>query len=289
MNHWRLAVRCAVLVVAVVAARHAVAQSRDMHFLHNAQLPPGQIGATLVGTGALPQGYIQAVEFRGPTGLAVSLAQDGAFTEPLPTPLNVGLLVAPVYRLRVTGIPNMEGLEVFPTIELIGRLHPPPGCEAKFPIPVELTEEDLRLAARGNFVTRVIYVEDRDQAIPAAQTGKHIQWFDAGPGNDPLLEADQVGRPVAILRMGGRLPLDTSAPDTEFLYGSPPFEFLPPADEIMLPGQDMPLDEQVPPGNMVHPGNAPKTPATDIVTTRQEFDAQMRARAALPRREPIKR
>src|SRR5207253_2647532 len=74
-------------------------------------------------------------------------------------PLKAGMLIGSVYRLRVIGIPRHEGVEVFPTIEVVNRLYPPPGQELRFPVPVELTLEDLELAMEGHFVTRIIYLE----------------------------------------------------------------------------------------------------------------------------------
>ena len=114
------------------------------------------------------------------------------------------------------------GREVFPTVELIDRLCPPPGQELRFPIPIELTEDDLRLALSGHFVTRVIYVEDPAIALAAVGDPEHPSWFDIGPGLDPLKEARHWGRPVAILRLGGRLPDDSRGPDMHFLAGCPP-------------------------------------------------------------------
>ena len=73
-------------------------------------------------------------------------------------------------------------------------------------MPVELTEEDLKLALAGKFVTRVIYLEDPRNALPVRDDPQEQTWFEAAPGQDPLAVADGLGRPVAILRMGGRLP-----------------------------------------------------------------------------------
>ena len=42
-----------------------------------------------------------------------------------PAPRRVGLLIGAVYRLRVTNIPRAEGMEVFPTIEVIDRTFAP--------------------------------------------------------------------------------------------------------------------------------------------------------------------
>jgi hypothetical protein len=164
----------------------------------------------------------QAVEFIGPPGTQLSVAAQGAFLEPQPLPQVASLLVGPLYRIRITGLTGEAGREVFPTVELIDRLCPPPGQELKFPIPIELTEDDLQLALSGHFVTRVIYVEDPALALPAVGDPEHPSWFDIGPGLDPLKEAKHWGRPIAILRMGGRLPDSTRGPDMHFLAGCPP-------------------------------------------------------------------
>jgi hypothetical protein len=79
----------------------------------------------------------------------------------------------------------------------------------------------MEYALAGRFVTRVIYLEDPQRPIPASDAGSQFS-FDVAPGDNPLQVADGLGRPVAILRIGGRLPLDSQQPDATFLYGSPP-------------------------------------------------------------------
>jgi hypothetical protein len=81
------------------------------------------------------------------------------------------------------------------------------------------------MALGGKYVTRVIYIEDPDRAIPIARTAKDESWFEVDPGDDPLVVADTLGRPVAILRLGGRTP-GPEGPTAEFMYGSPPVELL---------------------------------------------------------------
>jgi hypothetical protein len=122
-----------------------------------------------------------------------------------------GMQIGPVYRLKVTEIPNYPGVEIFPTVEVIDRLHPPPGMLLRYPIPIELTQDELELAADGSFVTRVIYVEDPHQALPVAQRRDSEQrWVEAPHGEDPLVTADRFGRPIAILRIGGRVPTEAT-------------------------------------------------------------------------------
>jgi len=211
-------------VVFAAAASQSSAQDRDVHYRHNATMSPGAIGSWQLQRGGPLPGYPQPVEIRAPKECRVSLAVEDQFIEPQPTPLSVGLLIAPVYRLRVTGVPFHEGEEVYPTIEVIDRLYPPPGEAWKFPIPIELSLADLELALDGRYVVRVIYLEDPDFALPGPDDPTEQRWLDAGAGNDPLQLADELGRPMAILRMGGRVPTaDEIAGGGKFFYGSPPF------------------------------------------------------------------
>lgn len=209
----------------IAFAATAAAQPSDVHYRFDGYAPPGAIGSWQLQRGGPLPGYFQPVEIAAPSGTLIALAVDGAFGQPQPTPLNVGMLIAPVYRLRVTNIPNEPGRELFPTVEVIDRLYPPVGQHRRFPIPIELTDEDLRLALEGKFVTRVIYLEDPESAIPFPADPIHQEWYEVGPNRNPLAEADRLGRPMAILRIGSRLPDDRAGPDMQFLGGCPPYTF----------------------------------------------------------------
>lgn len=195
------------------------AQQPSVHYLHHGVMPPGAIGSAQLQRGGPLPGYYQPVEIKAPAGALVSLAVDQQFDRSQQGPRKAGFLIGAVYRLRVTNIRLAAGVEVFPTIEVIDRLYAPPGQACRFPIPIEITEDDLRLAADGKFVTRVIYLEDPQNAIPARENPQHQDWFEAAAGQDPLAVADGLGRPVAILRLGGRLP--DQKLDTQFFFGSP--------------------------------------------------------------------
>ncbi|REK15804.1 MAG: hypothetical protein DWQ37_08275 [Planctomycetota bacterium] len=161
------------------------------------------------------------MEIKGPPGSQIATAEGGDFSEPQPGALVAGMLIGAVYRLRVTNIPEQIGFEVFPTVEVIDRTYPPRGQEFRFPIPVELTQEELEMALAGQFVTRVIYLEDPDNAVPVAREGNEQAYFEVADGDNPLDVADTLGRPVAILRLGARVP-GPEGPDATFLYGCPP-------------------------------------------------------------------
>lgn len=207
-------------------------QDRPIHYFQSANQPPGSIGqAQLLRGGPLP-GYLQPVKVIPPAGAHLSVAMDGHFPPSEAGPLTAGLLIGQVYTYQVTRIPGHEGAELYPTVEVLNRLYPPEDQALRFPIPVELTEEELELALRGLFVLRVIYLEDAAQALPLQQQADHPPVADVAAEDDPLLAADRLGRPMAILRMGSRIP-DTD-PRRAFPYGTPPLQRYAP-EELATP------------------------------------------------------
>ena len=204
-----------------------LAQQPGVHFEHAGGLSPGAIGRRQLQRGGPLRGYYQPLRITLPEGSKVALATDGKFDRPTAQGRTIGMLISPVYRLRVTNIPLQEGREVYPTIEVINRIYPPAGQKWRFPIPIELTKEELTLALDGKFITRVIYLEPPSSALPVATDGKRQEWHEIDPHENPLEVADRLGRPVAILRMGSRMPIDVKNPGARFLYGSPPYSVPP--------------------------------------------------------------
>jgi hypothetical protein len=251
----KLAVASIVLLCLTVGG---LAQEPAVHYWHQSVMPPGAIGSRQLQRGGPLAGYFQPVEIKAPPGVSISLAVANQLLPPKEAPQRVGLLIGSVYRLRVTNIPRAEGVEVFPTIEVIDRTYAPNGHEVRFAIPIEIVQQDLELAIEGKFVTRIIYLEDPHNALPVRQTfqsdnasgqvGKPEaqnsggqQWFEVAPGHDPLAAADELGRPVAILRMGGRVP--NAGPDPNFYYGSPAWVYYPPRTAL----EAKPVRESPPP------------------------------------------
>jgi hypothetical protein len=217
--------RLRILTLALVASLSAISgvalAQPPVHYLHRADMPPGEVGQRQLMRGGPLAGYFQPVEVIAPKGAIVSLAVEGGFDQGDKDSVLAGMQIGYVYRLRVANIPDHEGEEVFPTIELVDRLYPPPGQAARFPVPVELTAEEIALALEGRFVTRVIYLEQPKNALPVRDEPKKQRYFEIGAGQDPLKVADQMGRPIAILRMGSRVP-DGLTTDGKFFYHSPP-------------------------------------------------------------------
>jgi hypothetical protein len=189
--------------------------------------PPGAIGRQqLLRTRPL-QGYSQPVEIRAPQGALISPVQSGNFSLDYAAPFTVGIQIGYAYRFRISQIPLLENVALYPSVELIDRTYPPAGKKWEYPIPIEVTQEELRMAAAGKMVTRVIYIEDPDAALPVAETPTTPQrYFEAMPGEDPLQVAYSLGRPVAILRLGAAGPSDPQQPSDAFVFGSPPVEVM---------------------------------------------------------------
>ena len=215
--------------------RAVSADPPPVHYQHEGILAPGQIAAARLPRGGPVVGYFQPVEIKAPLGVSVALAEGSQFGPLQPAPVRVGLLIGPVYRLRVTHIPQHPGEELYPTLEVIDRLYAPMGQEARFAIPVQLHQEDLELALEGKLVTRVIYLEDPQRALPVSAEADGENWFEVGAGRDPLAVADQLGRPVAILRMGGRVPLNPEQPEPEFMGPPAPYQKYPARMKVLQP------------------------------------------------------
>jgi hypothetical protein len=113
--------------------------------------------------------------------------------------------VGHVYRIRIAGMPEYPGVELYPSVELLDRLHPPPGRELQFPIPLEFTEHEIEAALDGHLVTKVLFLEQPQFAPPREQEFP-IPTPELESSVNILAEADRVGRPMAIVRLGSRVP-----------------------------------------------------------------------------------
>jgi len=182
-----------------------------------AELAPGTtiVAPDVVNPGIAPPGIavldpdVQVVRFQGPPGLVAEVLA------PAPTPVSigdgggiitVGLKRGVGYRLRLTNIPERPGIELFPVIEVVGHLHRPEGIDpGKYPIRVVFNQDDLDdIVDRARLVTKVIYLEDPDQAIPFHMPKDQVFVHTLNPSEPPLT--------VGVIRApGGRCQASTRA------------------------------------------------------------------------------
>lgn len=206
------------------------AQSTNPSFARPAH-PTGQLARQRVIGGALKK--TQPVEWKLPKGVRVAVAQPGEYWE-APEKTNLfGLQLGSVYRFRIDQIPAYPDVELYPTVELLGVLNPPAGRQWNFPVEFEIPAEDLALAARGSFVTRVVFVENSANAmnVDASESNRELV-LDVPQTVDPVVAASTRGRPLAIIRIGARAPLADPAQDDPFFFGLPPVEFKPVSAEV---------------------------------------------------------
>ncbi|MEM6690263.1 MAG: hypothetical protein AAF664_12590, partial [Planctomycetota bacterium] len=194
------------------------------HAILNGSMPPGAVGnARLSGHGPGPVfGYYQPIKFVGPVGTKYAIASMGAFAD-AEKDLMVGLLVGSVYRFKVTDIERRPGVELYPSVEIIDRTYPPAGLETRYPIEIHLDEEDFDAALEGRMVTRVVYLEDPQNAVPLDQSTNPAKPIELSTYQNALTEADRYGRPVAIVRLGSLTPPRNASLWTSFAYGNPPY------------------------------------------------------------------
>lgn len=178
-------------------------------------VPPGIAGQMALQAGKATPNYFQPVRVKLPTTGTVTFF-DGTPQRPveLASPAQAGVLVGRLYRLRVTDMPEFPGAEFYPSIELVDRLHPPPGQAERFPVEIELYPEEFAGAAKGRMVTKVVYLE-QPNLVQAQHLHGEKRVIDLAPVQNALAEADVLGRPIAIVRLGGRTP-DRNAPDWQF-------------------------------------------------------------------------
>ncbi len=222
----------ATLAMCQLSARPVQAQMGHSHHLYDYQMPPGEIAWRKSLMRHASTGYMQPVDLVVPDGAAVSVYAGGTFQESGGNDQIAGMMVGHIYRLKVTGIPRHTGRELFPSVEILGRVFPPSGQETRFPLPIHIPLDDLEPALDGHLVTRVIYLENPRNTLPDARTTRNQAFMDGGPGQDPIRMAEKFGRPMAIVRIGSRIP-DQQELDG-FGFGTPPIQWFqrPPADPV---------------------------------------------------------
>jgi uncharacterized repeat protein (TIGR01451 family) len=147
------------------------------------------------------------IRFSGPPGLRATFYQGRAPSRTFPAPVVVGMRPGYAYRVGLDGITDHPDLNIFPTLEIRGSLHLSPKLTAAaFPATVHLTENDLAAVAAGSLVTKVIYLENPDRAIPKATRPGEILEEDVPRTTDLLEAARDRGRVMVLVHLGERVP-----------------------------------------------------------------------------------
>lgn len=146
------------------------------------------------------------VLFARPEGMQVRWDTGGGTFDsvPLIVPGRFNFQQGGIYRLKLTNIPNREGVELYPTLEIGPSTPRTEAFLAHNALPVQFTPEDFDQVLSGNFVTKVIYLPDpefQELAIAGVETLVSTR---LEPGVDPIVEADRRGAILGIIRLGNK-------------------------------------------------------------------------------------
>lgn len=187
----------------------------------NHRKPVGEAGRWMATIQPGLSQYVQPVRIQLPSEGTVSFFRGGAGESvKQAAPAQAGMQVGYAYRVKISDMPEHPGVELYPTIELLGRLHPPAELKDKYPVPVEITAEEIEAVLNDQMVTKVIYLEQPQRATPTRQVNGKSQVESLETTVNLLEAADKRGRPIAILRIGGRVP-DPQSGEDEFYSASP--------------------------------------------------------------------
>lgn len=193
------AVVCGLLITGV-----AHAQQPRKHSPLDHRAPIGKAAHWNVLARPSIHGYPQPVKISVP-GTARVTFYDGVQPEgvTVDAPGQAKLPVGYAYRVRISELSDYPGVELFPTIEVMDRLHPPADQVDAYPIPIDLTVEEIEAVLADRMVTKVVYLERQDLPRPAHRRAA-VSLAELPSSSNLLESATHMGRPVAILRIGGR-------------------------------------------------------------------------------------
>lgn len=172
----------------------------------NEKMVPGFVAESLARVRQYDPFWLQPIRVELPTAGTVSVYSGTPDPKTmLASPAQFSVNAGHIYRLRIAEMPEFPNVEVYPSIEILDRMHPPHGRASDYPIPVVLTEADIREAIDGHMVTRVVYLEQPQLAATLDPLRREIPQS-VNPADNALHEADKLGRPMIIVRIGGRTP-----------------------------------------------------------------------------------
>lgn len=214
-----------ILVAFAQATAGSLSRAQDDRYVPIDQnAPVGRVGrwSGIIGKGLA--GTFQSVQVTLPSSGKVTVYNGGPATGMmLAAPAQFSIGVGCVYRLKISEMPEYPGVELYPSIEIFDRLHPPPGREYQFPVPIDITPDEVQQAIDGRMLTKVVYLEQPQFAVTGDLAPALLNRV-MPPDRNLLIEADRLGRPMILVRLGGRTP-DESRPEDGFFMPPAPLQF----------------------------------------------------------------
>ncbi len=216
-----------VFSAATSASAQQYTQPAGRYFPLNQSTPPGIAAQWHSLSAGTTIGSPQAVRVEVTGGATVSFF-DGSAAEVdvQPSPAQTRLAVGHTYRLKITGLPGFPGVDLYPSVEILDQLHPPQGHEDVYSIPLVITQDEIAKALEGRMVTKVVYLEPPRQAVGVQRSLAESTTTMPNRAN-LFAEADRLGRPMAIIRLGSRTP-SLSGPNHHFFGTGGPVQTISP-------------------------------------------------------------
>jgi hypothetical protein len=234
---------------------------------------PGVVpaSATVAAVGALTGGASPSpsygkrteVRFLGSEGMKVSwyapapAGGAGYATNAITVPGRYNFVQGGIYRLKLSEIRNLPGVELYPTLEVVASSLKTDAFLAHSAVPVTFTNEDFEQVAAGNYVVKVVYLPDACYQDIAVTGPDEVVSTRLQPGVDPIAEAHHRGSILLVVRMGN-IDLDLAnspSMDTPPRYGPMGAGYGAPGMPNgcgVMPGAGMPqmqpMPGQMPPG-----------------------------------------
>jgi len=216
-------------------------------------IPPGPVVPT--------PAPLLATKVLAPKGVRVTAYPGSALARTFDAPAVFGLRPGYSYRFELSNLPNQPNRTLYPEVEIRGTLVPRPGMKyMDWTAPLLFTANDIERALLGAVITKVVYLEDPEKAIPAEFGLNAPIEIPADSEAQAIKDAIANGRLVAILRIGNRKP------DAEWL------KMAAIDGTILLPGASYLKTPLVPPTLPYHacklfdPLLGPKGPAEECFT-----------------------
>lgn len=160
----------------------------------------------------------------GPAGAKFTVYHGGPAGTEFDSPLPLAVRPGYTYRVKLSNLARHPGVELYPTLEVRGTLHLPPHvAAAQHPAPVVFSDLEIERVLAGAFLTKVVVLEHPEKAAPLATVPDQPLEYELRAHEDMLEHARALGRPVLVIRLGGRtLPpegMTTGIPNTMLLPG----------------------------------------------------------------------
>ncbi len=173
----------------------------------NAPRPMSGVDVLQPGAGVPVPAPLVAAKFIVPKDVRVTAFPGSSASRMYDAPVVMGLRPGYAYRFELSNLPYHPNKSLYPEVEIRGTLVPRPGMKyMDYPIPLTFSEADIERVMKGAVVTKIIYLEDPEKALPA-EVGPNAPVEMPDGSDDAALKAAMAnGRLMAIVRVGNLKP-----------------------------------------------------------------------------------